>query len=241
LVTFAASLLLTYNAVSLITPSGANITTQAGDLALCQYLGGVNWKILQFTRANPSAVVTQSFTSTGPITYTPTAGCVKARVAMQAPGGGSFWAGGSDGTDGGTTSLGTWTAIGGKKGSNSTIGAGGTGGVNGSGSLIKRIPGGYGGYAPSTTYTGLGGFARLGTPGASIFTSAPSQSSGYGVGAATDGSNNSAGAGGGGEYLEAWLFAPATMTGVVGTNGVAFGTYSASSKPGAIFIEEFFQ
>lgn len=243
LLTFAASLIITYNAVSLITPTATNIITQAGDLALCQYLGGGNWKILQFYRANPSIVAAQAFTTAGAITYTPTAGCVKAKVGLQGAGGGALLNGAGDGSNGGTTSLGTWTAIGGSKGTSSTIGIGGGGGVNGSGSLVKRIKGGSGGYAISSTFAAIGGFSQLGNPWPSIFTTGGATSSGYGVGARSDGTQNT-GAGGGGEYVEFWIFAPATMTGVVGTNGVAVATYTATTGmalPGAIFIEEFFQ
>jgi hypothetical protein len=51
LVTFAASLLLTYNATSLILPGAANIQTQAGDYCLAQYLGSGNWQVLEYVRA----------------------------------------------------------------------------------------------------------------------------------------------------------------------------------------------
>jgi hypothetical protein len=231
LVMFAASLAITYNVTSLITPTATNITTQAGDIALCQYLGSGNWKILQFTRANPSTVSTRSFATMGGITYMPTAGCVKARVAMQGPGGGSV------GTAGGNTSLGTWTTIGGGNGSSSQIGAAGTGGANGSGSLIKRVPGQAGSLAITSTFSAMGGSSFLGhaQPGYNSFATG----TGYGAGAQSFGT---VGSGGGGEYAEFWIFSPATMTGVVGTSGAFNGTYTSTpATPGAIFIEEFFQ
>lgn len=230
LVTFAASLTITYNAVSLLTPTATNIITQAGDLALCQYLGSGNWKILQFQRANPTTVTTQSFATMGAITYTPTAGCVKSRVAMQAPGGGSV------GTAGGSTSLGTWTTVGGGNGSSSQIGAAGTGGTNGSGSLIKRVPGQPGSLALTSTFSAAGGNSFLGRsqPGYNTF----STGTGYGAGAQSFGA---VGSGGGGEYVEFWIFAPGTMSGVVGTSGAFNGTLTSTpALPGAIFIEEFF-
>ena len=45
-VRFSGSPLITYNATSLITPSGGNIQVNAGDAMLAEYLGSGNWKIL---------------------------------------------------------------------------------------------------------------------------------------------------------------------------------------------------
>lgn len=47
-VTFGSSLTLTYNAVSMILPGSANITTAAGDSALFKSLGGGKWKCLAY-------------------------------------------------------------------------------------------------------------------------------------------------------------------------------------------------
>ncbi len=47
-VRFSGSPILTYNATSLITPSGANINVNAGDAMLAEYLGSGNWKILMY-------------------------------------------------------------------------------------------------------------------------------------------------------------------------------------------------
>lgn len=49
-ISFASSLLLTYNATSLLLPGNANIQTQAGDQALTEYLGSGNWQIVQYQR-----------------------------------------------------------------------------------------------------------------------------------------------------------------------------------------------
>jgi hypothetical protein len=213
------------------TPLGAAACTGGetvtGQLALAAF-DGTRFQLL--TRANPSTVSTRSFATMGAITYTPTAGCVKARVAMQGPGGGSV------GTAGGDTSLGTWTTIGGGNGSSSQIGAAGTGGANGSGSLIKRVPGQAGSLAITTTFSAMGGSSFLGhaQPGYGSFATG----TGYGAGAQSFGT---VGSGGGGEYAEFWIFSPATMTGVVGTSGAFNGTYTSTpATPGAIFIEEFF-
>jgi len=50
--TFAASLTLTHNATSLILPTGANITTAAGDVAEMLSLGSGNWKCIGYMRAD---------------------------------------------------------------------------------------------------------------------------------------------------------------------------------------------
>ncbi|HWT21690.1 MAG TPA: hypothetical protein VN280_22540 [Variovorax sp.] len=51
-VIFAAALTLTHNATSLILPTGANITTAAGDAAEFVSLGSGNWKCIGYTRAS---------------------------------------------------------------------------------------------------------------------------------------------------------------------------------------------
>lgn len=52
--TFEDALLLTYNGTSLILPTGANVTTAAGDTCVAQYLGSGNWKIVSYSRASGS-------------------------------------------------------------------------------------------------------------------------------------------------------------------------------------------
>lgn len=56
LLNFAGILTLTYNATSLILPTAANITTQAGDSALFVSLGGSNWKCVSYLRADGTAL-----------------------------------------------------------------------------------------------------------------------------------------------------------------------------------------
>lgn len=48
MVRFTGSPILTYNATSLITQTGANINVNAGDAMLAEYLGSGNWKILLY-------------------------------------------------------------------------------------------------------------------------------------------------------------------------------------------------
>ena len=54
---FTGVLTLTHNATSLILPTGANITTQAGDTAIFRSLGSGNWKCINYQRADGSALV----------------------------------------------------------------------------------------------------------------------------------------------------------------------------------------
>ena len=57
---FAGVLTLTYNATSLILPSAANITTQAGDTAEFVSLGSGNWQCFNYFRADGSAITAGS-------------------------------------------------------------------------------------------------------------------------------------------------------------------------------------
>lgn len=54
---FAGALTLTHNATSLILPSGANITTAAGDTATVISLGSGNWVVVDYQRASGQALV----------------------------------------------------------------------------------------------------------------------------------------------------------------------------------------
>lgn len=55
-VRFSGALTLTHNAASLILPGAADIVTAAGDAAVLQYLGGGNWRCLEYTRADGKAL-----------------------------------------------------------------------------------------------------------------------------------------------------------------------------------------
>jgi hypothetical protein len=56
IVVFDGALLLTHNATSLILPTGANITTAAGDVAVFVSEGSGNWRCVGYTRANGTAL-----------------------------------------------------------------------------------------------------------------------------------------------------------------------------------------
>lgn len=83
---FAASLTITYNATSMITPGGRSIVTQAGDTATVEYLGSGNWQIRSYTPQTPQIalppqgrltltsgvpVLTSDVTAAGTVYYTP--------------------------------------------------------------------------------------------------------------------------------------------------------------------------
>lgn len=53
---FQGILTLTHNGTSLILPTGANITTAAGDVAEFRSLGSGNWRCVAYTRANGQAL-----------------------------------------------------------------------------------------------------------------------------------------------------------------------------------------
>lgn len=56
-VLFGGILTLTHNATSLILPTGANITTAAGDCALFESEGSGNWRCVNYERASGAAVL----------------------------------------------------------------------------------------------------------------------------------------------------------------------------------------
>ena len=56
LVVFDGALLLTHNATSLILPTGANITTAAGDTATCVSEGSGNWRVTSYQRKDGTAL-----------------------------------------------------------------------------------------------------------------------------------------------------------------------------------------
>ena len=54
---FSGVLTLTYNATSLIIPGAASKTTAAGDIALVVYLGGGNWRVLDYVAFTGATVL----------------------------------------------------------------------------------------------------------------------------------------------------------------------------------------
>lgn len=62
---FSGSLTLTYNATSLILPSGASITTAAGDTAIVTSLGSGNYRVVSYSRASGSPIGTAAIANGG--------------------------------------------------------------------------------------------------------------------------------------------------------------------------------
>lgn len=61
-IVFSGALTLTHNATSLILPTGASITTAAGDVAEFVSLGSGNWRCINYLRATGSALAGSPFT-----------------------------------------------------------------------------------------------------------------------------------------------------------------------------------
>lgn len=68
-VKFAGALTLTHNATSLILPTGANITTAAGDSAICLSDGSGNWKVVSYQRASGVSLGVPTSTTAGTVPY----------------------------------------------------------------------------------------------------------------------------------------------------------------------------
>jgi hypothetical protein len=75
-VTFTGILTLTHNATSLILPTAANITTAAGDTAIFRSRGSGNWKCVNYTRADGTALSASVSTTVSAIRQTVSAGPV---------------------------------------------------------------------------------------------------------------------------------------------------------------------
>lgn len=266
LVTFAGALTLTYNAGSLIIPGAANITTAPGDMALVQYLGSGNWKIISYTRAaaapySGSAPNITVLTS-GSGTYTTPSATLYLRVRMIAGAGGGAAVNTNSGTNGTDTSFGTWTAIHGSGGAvnGGAGGAGGTGGTNGTGTVVRRLDGAAGQSgtgstlnSPVTSTTGgAGGSSPFGGAGSGTMAStggaakANTGSGGAGGGAGGFSTGGSSGAGGGaGEFVEFIIAGPSASysyaVGTGGTGGTAGGNAGGNGAAGRIEVEAYFQ
>lgn len=65
---FAGALTLTYNATSMVLPTAANISTAAGDYARAIYLGGGNWAVVRYTKADGTSLANTAI-FTGAVFY----------------------------------------------------------------------------------------------------------------------------------------------------------------------------
>jgi len=220
-----------------------------------------NW-YLQISNVTTPASGATALTS-GSGTYTTPANAVRLRIRMVAGAGGGGGEGvgttATAGGNGGTTTFGAFTALGGQGGApnNSTSGGdGGLGGTGGSGSAFLRIKG-QAGFAGSTNdsgsiigVAGAGGaspFGGAGSPSVTNLANRINASSNSGSGAAGSqpnfGSTGSGGGGGAGEYVEIEITSPASSyayaigaggtAGAAGTSGAAGGVGGS----GAIYIQ----
>lgn len=246
-------------AKNLYKNNGANAAgsgdIQSGGVYFVAYDATLNGAVGGFVLLNQPSSTLSAVTVQNPVgsgTYNPTAGTIRIRVAMVAGGGG----GGAVTLNvasqvGGTTSLGSWTCIGGNGGGAAgpaTGGTGGTGGSNGTGTLIKRVQGGQGSGGSSTlNLGGAGGHSPVGFGAAPRVTTAnglaPSANSfGGGGGGGTSLGSAGGGGGGGGEYAEFWVFNPGSLAyaaGGGGAGGTAGGQSGGAGAGGGIWIEEY--
>jgi len=212
-----------------------NVYGYAGDYLASQTPGGVQ-------RLYGKDPTIQRFTSGTSQTYTPTSGTARIRVRMVGGGGGA-----DGGGQGGTTSFGAWTAIGGYggnyQGGYGSGGPGGSGGSNGAGTLVNRCQGNGGGGASLG-----GGSSSSGSGGAGPFGGGAPASNGSGINAAANsgagaagGQGGSTGGGGGsGEYVEFYMTAAqigASLSYTVGAGGTGGDAHGGS---GLIIVEEFY-
>ena len=222
-----------------VTPSAGDVSSKIATTSFVMSNGGSGGYI--------SSVNVQTFTTSG--TYVPSAGCYKAIVEMVGGGGGGGCnsAGTTDGTNGGSTTFGSFlTANGGYgaiHGNNGVPGNGGTVSVSSPAVTISAFTGssGQGGLAVSGSeafaiQSSMGGASPLGgvvASGASV---------GYGCGGSggsTGGSGNiwNGGGGGAGGYIKAYIINPTTQSIVIGTGGTSAQAFSGA--PGVVVVTEY--
>lgn len=217
------------------------------------FSNGAEWYAIEPRLPVPTV---QRFTS-GSGTYTPAQGVSYIKVTMAGGGGGGGAVATNPGTAGGTSTFGSWTAIGGNGGvvgtaasSGNLGGTGGTGGATGTGTLIRRVPGRAGGGVSATTGVGtvatFGGATALGPGGAGRFQAiGETGSTNTGAGGAGGSSNGvSAGSSGGGaEVVIFYVTLPGATSyavGAGGTGGAAGTTAGGDGAAGVIIVEEYY-
>lgn len=256
-VQFDGALTITYNASSLITPTGANITTAANGFALLYYRGSGNWTVLSYqppaTVITPPTMHSQTFTSSGTFTIPASATSTtpfRFSVFGGAGGGGSNSGGSGGGAGaGGSGCAAGYVLSGFTAGQNATItiGSGGTGsfyiannGTNGTATTLAynahtvfNCGGGNGGTSGSCTNTCTGGAAGALTTDFTGLTTIDTISAGSatagGIGAYAGGSEGLGGAGGSNPMGIGGVLNVCTAGGPAqtGANGVGFGAGGA--------------
>lgn len=213
------------------------------------------WSRIAFPTTFPVHTPTRTVLLSGSGTYTPPLGCLRAFVRMVGGGGGGgSTSSGSSANNGGNTTLGTYTAGGGRFGQNIS-GGGSVGGIGGtaSGGDINVV-GAVGGSGQAQSNGGSGGVSVFGgaSPSISAFNTTPSPASANsGSGGGGSGSPFIAGVtlagffggGGAGGYLEKTIFNPTSMAYSIGAGGPGVSGVHANGGNGGsgiIIIDEFY-
>lgn len=225
--------------------SGLFWDDSAGVMAFWTPSGALSFSDTNLVFNSPMPTV-QRFTS-GSDTYTPAAGTSYIRVRMVGGGGGGG-SGTNSGSPGGTTSLGSWTAVGGSGGGPNagTGGAGGSGGADGTGTLIARFSGQDGGDSPQLTF-GVPGASSIFGGGSKLLKSASAggaakANTGSGGGGGISAGSTEGASGGAGEYVEFFVSSPGELSYSVGDGGGGGAPGTAAGGAGAagiIIIEEY--
>lgn len=251
------------NTTSISTALVAGVASVDGKLGAFTTANGLETSgsnAIQLTTARRTLPTQQRFTSGTSATYTTPTNCLYIRVRMVGGGGCSGGAGSIvTGTQGGTTSFGSFTAIGGNGGTRAGSVAGGQGGQGGTGGTgtalrVKGQSGDDGGDFPSNGLVGIfmpgpaGGSSAFFGGGASrgfgvSFGNFPVPNTGGGGGGfAAQPNAGSPGGGGGGEYVEFTIPSPlSSYTYTVGVGGTNAGSSnSVSGAAGCIIVDEFY-
>lgn len=239
-----------------LTSAGGLLLLANSGVAAATYYPRTIFAVDQYGRVTNAAtagipIVSRLTATSG--NFTPNAATTLLKIRMWGGGGGGAGAAG-DGTDGGDTTFGGWTAKGGSKGTARIGGVGGQNGANGTGTLILRIFGNNGGSwigatTGALTAGGFGGNGPLGggpgmvlSPTTALAGMATSGSGGGGAPGSigTDGR----GGGGAGEYVEFYMVPTGSPiaygAGAGGSGGAAGdGNSGAGGGSGFIVVEEF--
>lgn len=245
---FDDALTLTHHATDLILPSGANITTAAGDEAeFVEYASG-DWRCTSYTRATGKSVVATAtwnrleYTAAGTSSWTVPQGVSVARITLVGGGGGGGTGGntspatnGVAGSAGGSSSFSTLTAAGGSGGGGgwavtdpSTPGTGGTaptaalsGDTSAGGTGSAGVGGGVGGNGGAVPLIDVTTSGTGGAFATNATVTGAYGGGGGGGGAATAGSSGGAGGGSGAIMRDRWFTVTpgASLSYTVGAGG----------------------
>lgn len=232
------------NGASIMCPGNMDLSAQPGDSGLLEYLGSGTWRFRSFRRAKGNAPTRQILT-TGDTYHRPDNCTAIFYRFTGGGGGGAGYGAGYNGSDGGITTFGTITAMGGKGGQAGNLGTPGLGGTGGTGADYYQ----QGGTGSQAVAAGSPGGSTILGPGAGTNgTTGQNAQDGTGGGGGGGGSNNTgaigSGPGGGGEGAEGWIYNPAAFYPIqIGAGGAGgTGTISPGGKGGKarIVVDEYY-